>query len=57
MNQQRGQEPQRLGKGDVLAVAVGTVIDAVIEFLRRLNELQQELDNPPDNPGSHRRNG
>jgi hypothetical protein len=56
MQEENGQSP-RLTKTDITAVAVGVILDGIVEFLRRLNELQQELNNPPDNPETHRRNG
>lgn len=55
MHEEDGQEP-RLTKQDVVAIAVGVLIDGVVEFVHRVRELQQELNEPPDNPGSHRRN-
>ena len=41
---ERGENPRRLEKHDVLAVGVGVVVDAVVEFFRRLHLLRQELD-------------
>lgn len=54
MQEKDGQEP-RLTKVDITAVAVGVILDGVLEFFRRVRELQQEL-NAPDNQGPHRRN-
>jgi len=43
-NPTRGQEPRHLSRRDIAAVAVGTVIDGIFEFLRRLHVAQQEVD-------------
>ena len=51
--QQTREEPRRLTRRDIAAVAAGTAIDAVLEFFRRLNLLRQEIDNArPDSRGS-----
>ena len=50
-------QPPRLTKQDVVAIALGVLIDGVVEFVHRVRELQQELNEPAGNPGSERRNG
>ena len=52
-----GHGPQRLAKSDILAVGVGVVLDGIIEFLRRLHALELELNNPPEDSGTHRDDG
>lgn len=57
MQSTQGQGSRHLRQRDVVAVALGVVVDAVAEFVWRLHALRQELQNPNSDNTDSRKNG